>query len=88
MNSTMSELEHANLQPQDTEDEYLRKIWKQLEVGQNGFLTVAELAKVCEFIGMEEMDDQVRVVSTVCFSQWYTVKCFNFMGSNICCFSN
>uniref|UniRef100_A0A2R5LIL6 Putative myosin class ii heavy chain n=1 Tax=Ornithodoros turicata TaxID=34597 RepID=A0A2R5LIL6_9ACAR len=40
-------------------DEYLRGIWKKLNVGRDGFLNVEELAGVCEHIGMEMNDETI-----------------------------
>lgn len=40
------------------EEEHLRSIWKLLGVGTNGYLSIKELAIVCEHIGMEAMDDK------------------------------
>ena len=40
-------------------EEYLRDIWKQLNVGHDGYLTVDELYRVCEHIGMNISNDQI-----------------------------
>ncbi|XP_076315604.1 ninein-like protein isoform X2 [Tachypleus tridentatus] len=40
-------------------EEFLRNIWKKLEVGNNGYLNLEELTRVCEHIGMEMSDDVV-----------------------------
>ena len=49
-----------NLLDQASEEEHLRAIWRDLGVGKSGSLTISELAVVCEHIGMEEMDEEVR----------------------------
>ena len=36
-------------------------VWQELGVGREGYLTLEELASVCERIGMEEMNGEVRV---------------------------
>ena len=59
LNQSISEMENATLD-QASEEEHLRAIWRDLGVGKSGFLTVSELAVVCEHIGMEEMDKEVR----------------------------
>lgn len=40
--------------------EYLQDTWKKLGIGQNGYLNVEELARVCEHIGMD-MTEEVRI---------------------------
>ncbi|XP_022247191.1 ninein-like protein isoform X2 [Limulus polyphemus] len=40
-------------------EEFLRSIWKKLEVGNDGYLNLEELTRVCEHIGMEMSDDVV-----------------------------
>lgn len=47
----MSELEQA--QEMSGTEEYLRNIWKTLNVGLNGYITSQELGQVCDHIGME-----------------------------------
>ena len=59
LNQSISEMENAALD-QASEEEHLRAIWRDLGVGKSGFLTVGELAVVCEHIGMEEMNKEVR----------------------------
>ena len=51
MNLNMSELENA--QEMSGTEEYLRNIWKTLNVGLNGYITAQELGHVCDHIGME-----------------------------------
>lgn len=51
MNLNMSELEQA--QEMSGTEEYLRNIWKTLNVGLNGYITSQELGQVCDHIGME-----------------------------------
>ena len=41
------------------EEQYLSGIWNSLGVGQNGFISIEELGKVCSHIGMEEMNQTV-----------------------------
>ncbi|XP_033734383.1 ninein-like protein isoform X3 [Pecten maximus] len=54
LNLNMSELE----QPQElTEEDYLCNIWQTLGVGQRGYITLSDLAAVCDHIGMDEMND-------------------------------
>ena len=53
----MTELENV-LDPV-SEEEHLKQIWRDLKVGENGFLTIAELSAVCEHIGMSHMDEEV-----------------------------
>ncbi|XP_052276394.1 ninein-like protein isoform X3 [Dreissena polymorpha] len=38
------------------EENYLRDIWTNLGVGKHGYIDIDELARVCNHIGMEEMD--------------------------------
>ena len=42
-----------------SEEEHLRSIWRELGVGKNGYLSLPELATVCENIGMDEMSEEV-----------------------------
>lgn len=44
-----------------TEEQQLRTIWNEVNVGANGFLDKNELSVVCEHIGMEGMDEDVSV---------------------------
>lgn len=37
--------------------EYLQDTWKKLGIGQNGYLNVEELARVCEHIGMDMTEE-------------------------------
>lgn len=55
MNASMSVLEN-----QTTEKDQVQKIWEDVGVGKDGFLDIDELAIVCEHIGMEDMDREVR----------------------------
>lgn len=48
----------ANFQ---TEEDELRAIWVTLGVGENGYLTMPELAKVCYHIGLDEMNNDVSM---------------------------
>lgn len=47
------------------EEEYLRDIWTNLGVGQNGFIDIDELARVCKHIKMEDMNDIVSVYGII-----------------------
>ena len=58
MNSSIGELEAA-LDPV-SEEQHLQVIWQQLGVGGDGFLTLPQLGTVCDHIGMDEMNDEVR----------------------------
>ena len=49
--------------PINTEEAHLRAIWRELGVGKNGYLTVKELSKVCQHIGMQDMDGDVSIIS-------------------------
>lgn len=40
-------------------EEYLRSIWRKLDVGKDGFLDIEELYRVCEHIGMLEINDEI-----------------------------
>jgi hypothetical protein len=40
---------------------HMRLVWQELGVGREGYLTLEELASVCERIGMEEMNNEVRI---------------------------
>ncbi|KAK7505603.1 hypothetical protein BaRGS_00003348, partial [Batillaria attramentaria] len=42
----------------DTGLEQLRHVCSKLGVGRHGYLTQGELGRVCQFIGMEQMDDE------------------------------
>ncbi|XP_052767676.1 ninein-like protein isoform X2 [Mya arenaria] len=39
------------------EESYLRDIWRNLGVGNTGYIDIKELARVCTHIGMEEMNN-------------------------------
>ena len=41
-----------------SEEEHLRAIWNDLGVGRSGFLTLPELCRVCEHIGMADLSDE------------------------------
>ena len=56
-NQNMSDLENA-LDPV-SEEAHLREIWRELGVGQSGYITMHELGTVCEHIGMDEMTNEV-----------------------------
>lgn len=43
----------------DSVRDYIRSIWKQLNVGQNGYLNVNELYSVCLGIGMTDMTEDM-----------------------------
>ena len=58
MNQSIAEMENA-LDPV-SEEQHLRDIWRELGVGTDGSLTLNELATVCDHIGMEEMNAEVR----------------------------
>lgn len=42
-----------------TEEEQLRAIWNEVNVGATGFLDRNELSVVCDHIGMDSMNEQV-----------------------------
>ena len=42
-----------------TEEEQLRAIWNEVNVGATGFLDRHELSVVCDHIGMDSMNEQV-----------------------------
>ena len=42
-----------------TEEEQLRAIWTEVNVGANGYLDRHELSVVCDHIGMDSMNEQV-----------------------------
>ena len=42
-----------------TEEEQLRAIWNEVNVGATGFLDKNELSVVCDHIGMDTMNEQV-----------------------------
>lgn len=54
LNLNMCELEQTQ---ELTEEDYLRNIWQTLGVGQRGYITLSDLATVCDHIGMDEMND-------------------------------
>ena len=49
-----------------SEEEHLKEIWRELGVGKTGYLTLPELATVCEHIGMDEMNQEVCVLVNSC----------------------
>lgn len=57
MNASMGVLENTS-----TEKEQVQKIWDDVGVGEDGYLDIDELAIVCDHIGMEDMDKEVRPV--------------------------
>ncbi len=59
MNQSIADMENA-LDPV-SEEEHLKEIWRELGVGQNGHLTLPELATVCQHIGMDEMNTEVGI---------------------------
>lgn len=71
LNQSIAEMENA-LDPV-SEEEHLRAIWKDLGVGTDGYLTLNELATVCDHIGMDEMNPEVRwpVFSSIINSQLF-----------------
>ena len=62
----------------NTEEHHLRAIWRELGVGKTGYLTIKELSTVCQHIGMQDMDGDVRKNSDGFF--WTSVDDF-FMNS-------
>lgn len=48
-----------------TEEEQLRAIWNEVNVGATGFLDKNELSVVCDHIGMDSMNEQVCETRTV-----------------------
>ena len=48
-----------------TEEEQLRAIWNEVNVGATGYLDMHELSIVCEHIGMTEMNEQVCLENNV-----------------------
>lgn len=44
----------------DGAEAYLREIWTQLGVGDNGYLNLAELYRVCEHIGMSASEEMIE----------------------------
>ncbi|XP_062574598.1 ninein-like protein isoform X2 [Saccostrea cucullata] len=58
MNLNMSELEQA--QEISGHEEYLRNIWKTLNVGRGGYITAQELGQVCDHIGMEMNKNELQ----------------------------
>lgn len=65
MNASMSVLENPA-----TEKDQVQKIWEDVGVGKDGFLDMDELAIVCEHIGMEDMDKEVRGTALVYYQDW------------------
>ncbi|XP_056021041.1 ninein-like protein isoform X3 [Ostrea edulis] len=58
MNLNMSELEQA--QEMSGHEEYLRNIWRTLNVGVSGYITAQELGQVCDHIGMEMNKNELQ----------------------------
>ena len=46
-----------------SEEDQLRAIWNEVNVGATGFLDKHELSVVCDHIGMDSMNEQVREVN-------------------------
>ena len=44
-----------------SEEQQLKQIWSDVNVGANGFLDKNELSVVCEHIGMENMEEEVDI---------------------------
>lgn len=44
----------------DGAEQYLREIWTQLGVGDNGYLNLGELYRVCEHIGMSASEEMIE----------------------------
>ena len=40
--------------------EQLRHVCRELDVGHHGYLSQGELGRVCQFIGMDHMDEEVQ----------------------------
>ena len=55
MNASMSLMEAA-----PTEAEQVQAIWNEVGVGSDGYLDINDLSTVCQHIGMEDMDEEVR----------------------------
>ena len=47
----------------DSALEQLHHVCEQLNVGRHGYLSQRELGQVCQFIGMEQMNEEVRLSS-------------------------
>ena len=58
MNQSIADME--NMLDPVSEEEHLKSIWRELRVGKDGYLTMEELAVVCEHIGMDEMNSEVQ----------------------------
>ena len=63
MNQSIGDLE-TGLDPV-SEEQHLKAIWRDLGVGDDGFLQIGDLARVCRHIGMEEMNEEVRFLSNI-----------------------
>ena len=50
-----------------TEEQQLKQIWSEVNVGANGFLDKNELSVVCEHIGMEGIDEDVSNTQCIIF---------------------
>lgn len=70
VNRNIADMENA-LDPV-SEEEHLKEIWRELGVGKSGYLTIQELATVCEHIGMDEMNQEV--VKFHCTAQYFLVN--------------
>ena len=59
--SPNEEFSEDQMQKDANSDErsYLLSIWSRLGVGEDGFLDRAELAQVCECVGMESLPEPV-----------------------------
>lgn len=54
----LNQISSTNLYDGNTED-YLKSIWNHLGVGQNGYLDMKDLYRVCEHIGMVGINDDI-----------------------------
>ena len=52
-------LTHFSGYESPSEEEQLRAIWTEVNVGANGYLDRHELSVVCDHIGMDSMNEQV-----------------------------
>ena len=48
-----------------SEEDQLRAIWNEVNVGATGFLDKHELSVVCDHIGMDSMNEQVCEVNNL-----------------------
>ena len=53
-----------------SEEQQLRAIWNEVNVGATGFLDLHELSVVCDHIGMDSMNEQVRWHVTAVIDTW------------------